>query len=181
MAGAHKSDDEVIQILRAHGVPEDMSLRSAWATARQRLPAIWARNHKAGITKQVGPTHVLEEMAKEYGFKQWRILERLLKRRKQILRRRASAPADPNADAARTEQQPEDQGENPVVVPEGLSPAQLKYIKQLGWRKCEVVGITQCGKAIEVTHQTATGSRMVYQVPQNGQAKYLRVDLPDQD
>ena len=152
----HRTDEEVLALLEKHGVPEDLTLKTFYAQVHVQV----AQSAQQALRKGGQPLNegqVCESFTRTFGFSHWMTLRYLLRRRQQI----------------RQWQTKEQAASAQISEPEGLTPSQKDYLKKLHYRKAEVVALFLVGRKAIITHRTATGNLVTYEVSPRGNTRYL--------
>jgi len=146
----HRPDDEVLELLARHEVPEELTREAFYLQVEQQL----RQTVQAG-RRRLTRGQIAESFAKTFGFTHWVTLRYLLKRREKLRKKeRRQVPAQP-------------------VIPDDLNSAQQGYLKKLRYRKAELVGIQRDGREVLITHRTAGGNLVTYRVDARGNAYYV--------
>jgi hypothetical protein len=149
-----RNDDEVLQLLNEHGVPEDLSLKVFYAQIHEQVDRL---NRLApGGRSSFSPGKVAESFTRTFGFSHWMTLRYLLRRRDRMRKRQQATPEPA-----------------PEIDTTLLSKEQQDYLKKLRWRKAEVLEIRMDGKKALITHRTGGGNLATYEVNAKGSAVYV--------
>jgi len=146
----HRPDDEVLELLRQHDVPDDLTLEAFYRQVEQQQ-----RHSALAGRRRLTAGQIAESFARTFGFSHWTTFRYLLKRRDKL-----------------RERQQRRGGEAPVI-PEQLAAGQQEYLKKLRYRKVELVRVELDGADAVITHRTAAGNLISYRVDARGNARYV--------
>jgi len=144
-----RSDREVLELLANSEVPADLSLKVFYKQVRNQVKLIQQQTLAGQPQPKPGP--IAESFARAFGFEHWATLRYLLARRDKMRRRPSTVEIDP----------------------ETLSLPQQAYLKNLRYRKAEVVQISLQGSLARITHRTPAGNLITYEVTAKGDSRYV--------